>query len=148
MRNVIIFVKIIFLGVFLVFFCAGSWALASSKASDVLLCCRSMKMKTWKTSITAAYDINSIKNNFQPDQYECCLLWAWGWLKRKGALGNRGVKTGSVTSYFHQVNTESLKFNSIWQDVCQPCAALPCRGNLWILRDVFTRTGPPEWWVS
>lgn len=124
------------------YFCAGSWGLASSKAGDgfgVLQTSQNKQpgWKTWRTSITAAYNINSVKNNVQIDQYESCLLRAWGWLKRKGALGTEGVKTQSVTSYFHQVNTKSLKFESIWQDVCQPWAVLWRRGNLAEFLEMF-----------
>lgn len=125
------------------FFNAGSCVLASSKASEGFSVLRDqweqlVRIKPLEDIHYSSCNINDIKNHFQTDQYESCLLRAWGGLKRRGALGTEGVETQSVTSYFHQVSTKSLKFKSTWQDVCQPWAELWCRGNLAEFWEIFS----------
>lgn len=113
------------------YFCGVGWDLASSKAKVMgLVYYRSVRAtsqdeKLGRHPVQQPITLIALKIIFrQINTNPVCLEPEGDWRKR-GSLGNRvSENTKCVTSYFHQVNTKSLKSKSIWQNACQPRAVV------------------------
>lgn len=136
------------------YFSRVSWDLASSKAKVIVLVYYRSVRTTGKDEKPGRHpgqqpNINSIKNNFQADQYETCLLRTWGWLERKRESWEHSKWKHKVCNIFIKW-TQNLWNPSLFGAKCLPAqsGSLSDVGETWLssLRS-FQQEWPPERWA-
>lgn len=144
----------------LFYFSSVSWDLASSKAKVMVSVYYRSVRTTSKdgklgTRPGEQPNINSIKNNFQADQYENCLFKPWGWLERERDRERESV-SWEQSKWKHSVCNVCIKWmQNLWNPSPFGAKCLPAQsgslcdvGETWLSSlTSFQQEWPPEQWV-